>query len=144
MTTTPTHRVTELAREAAVSLGQLIGQHLKIARLEATAELQAVSRRARLIAVLAALIAVGYGLAMAGLAVAIGGRGAVGVPLVIVGLAHMAGGGAGLAFAPLRRRGSRLLGNTTAALSRSLAALESATAPPSALVSPSPENVHAR
>jgi hypothetical protein len=106
MTTTSTQGVTGLARETAMGLGHLIGQHLKIARLEIGAELRAVSRRARFVAVLAGLVAVGYALAMAGLAVVIGGRAAEGIPLAIIGLAHMAGAGAVLVFLPSRARGS--------------------------------------
>ena len=47
---------------------------------------RAFARRARLVAVLATLFALGYAMAMAGLAVVIGGRAAVGIPLLIIGL----------------------------------------------------------
>jgi hypothetical protein len=121
--------ISELAREAALDLGHLLGQHVKVARLELTAELHTMGRRAYLIAVLAALIALGYSLAMAGLAFVIGGNAAVGIPLVIIGLSHMACAGAGLVLAPLRKRGSHLMGNSSAAMNRSLEALEEATTP---------------
>jgi len=87
-----------------MDLGHLVGQHVRIARLEVTAELLALSRRARLVGVLAALIGVGYALAMVGLAVLIGGRLAVGAPLLITGLAHIGGAGAALLLVPLRAR----------------------------------------
>ena len=63
--------VTGLARETALSLGHLVGQHVKVARLEIAAEVRAMGRRATVVAVLAVLVAIGYALAMAGLAVAI-------------------------------------------------------------------------
>lgn len=121
--------VSVLAREAALNLGHLFGQHVKVAQLELKAEMHAMGRRASMIAVFAALLALGYGLAMAGLAVVIGGHPAVGLPLVVIGLAHMAGAGVGLVLVPLRRRGSHLMDNSTAAMNSSLAALDKATAP---------------
>jgi fatty acid desaturase len=121
--------VTALAREAALGLGHLVGQHVKVAQLELKVELHAMGRRASMIAVLLTLIALGYGLAMAGLAVVIGGHTNVGLPLVVIGLAHVAGAGVGLLFSPLRPHGSHLMDNSTAAMNSSLAALDKATAP---------------
>jgi fatty acid desaturase len=122
MTTTSTPNVTDLARESAISLGHLVGQHVKVARLELAAEVRVMGRRATVVAVLAALVAIGYALAIAGLAVAIGGRAELGIPLVVVGLAHVVGAGAGLVFGPLRARAPRLrpMRNTAAAIDRAL------------------------
>jgi fatty acid desaturase len=122
--------VSALAREAALNLGHLLGQHVKVAQLELKAEMHGMGRRACLIAVLATLVALGYGLAMAGLAIVIGGHTTVGLPLVIIGLIHIAGAGVGLMLSPLRRRGSHLMDSSTAAMNSSLAALDKATAPP--------------
>jgi hypothetical protein len=119
-----------LAREAAMDLAHLLGQHVKVAQLELTAELHAMGRRAYLVAVLATLVALGYGLAMAGLAVVIGGHAAVGYPLVIIGLAHIVGAGMGLLLAPLRPRGSQLMDSSQSAMNSSLAVLDKATALP--------------
>jgi fatty acid desaturase len=129
-----------LAREAALGLGHLLGQHVKVAQLELKAEMHGMGRRACLIAVLATLVALGYGLAMAGLAVVIGGYSAIGLPLVVIGLVHIAGAGVGLMFSPLRPRGAHLMDSSTAAMSTSLAALDKATSPS---VLPSPENPRA-
>jgi hypothetical protein len=117
-----TEGVTGLARETALSLGHLVGLHVKVARLEIAAEVRAMSRRATAIAVLAALVAIGYALAIAGLAVAIGGGAEVGIPLVIAGGAHVVGAGAGLIFGPLRARSPQLqpMPNTAAAVDRAL------------------------
>jgi fatty acid desaturase len=130
MKLSPTPGISALAREAALDFGHLIGQHVKVAQLELTAEMHAMGRRAVLFGVLVTLIALGYGLAMAGLAVLIGGQAAVGIPLVIIGLAHVAGAGVGLMLAPIRPRGSRLMDNSKAAMNTSLAALDKATTPP--------------
>ena len=128
--------VSALARETALSLGHLLGQHVKVAQLELKAELHAMGRRACLIAVLATLVALGYGMAMAGLAVLIGGHSAVGLPLVIIGLVHIAGAGVGLLLSPLRAGRGRLMDSSATAMSSSLAALDKATASP---VMPLPE-----
>ena len=122
MTPPATQNVTDLARASALSLGHLIGQHIKVARLEIAAEVRVMGRRATVVAVLAGLVAIGYALAMAGLAVAIGGGAELGIPLVVTGLAHVVGAGAGLVFGPLRARPSppQALRNTTAAIDRAL------------------------
>src|SRR4051794_34300478 len=121
MTSTSTQNVTDLARDSALSLGHLIGQHVKVARLELAAEVRVMGRRAIVVAVLASLVAIGYALAIAGLAVAIGGAAELGIPLAVVGLAHVVGAGAGLVFGPLRARPPQLpMRNTTAAIDRAL------------------------
>ena len=122
MTPTSAEGVTGLARETALSLGLLVGQHVKVARLEIAAEVRAMGRRTTVVAVLAVLVAIGYALTIAGLAVAIGGGAELGVPLVVIGLAHVVGAGAGLAFGPLRARPAQLpaMRNTTAAIDRAL------------------------
>jgi len=122
MTTASTHDVKDLARETVLSLGHLVGQHVKVARLELAAEVRAMSRRAVAVAVLSALVAIGYALAIAGLALAFGGGDELGIPLVVVGLAHVVGAGAGLVFGPLRARAARRhpMRNTAAAVDRAL------------------------
>jgi fatty acid desaturase len=86
-----------------------------------------MGRRACLIAVLATLVALGYGLAVAGLAVVLGGHAPVGLPLIVIGLVHVAGAGVGLALAPLRPHGSPLMEDSTTAMNRSLAVLDKVT-----------------
>jgi hypothetical protein len=122
MTPTASEGVTGLARESALSLGHLIGLHFKVARLEIAAEVRAMGRRATTVAVLAALVAIGYALAIAGAAVVIGGAAELGIPLVVVGAGHVVGAGAGLVLGPLRARAAhrQLMGNTSAALDRAL------------------------
>jgi hypothetical protein len=129
MSGTATQGLSELFRETAASLGHLVGQHLLVARLEIAAEARAMSRRFLRIAVLAALIAVGYVLAAAGLALVIGSRAGVGLPLVIIGVLHFAGAGAALSVVLMRARGPHLMGHTTAAVTGTVATLTAAPSP---------------
>lgn len=88
--------IRRLVRQTADGLADLVGQHLKLARLELTREVFKAARRARVIALLALLAVVGYGLTMAGLAVWLGDNHRVGVALLGVGLAHVVGAAIGM------------------------------------------------
>jgi len=129
MSSRDTPGVSALVREAALDLGRLVGQHVKLAHLEFKAELHGMGRRACIIAMLAALVALGYALVMAGLAVVIGGNFAVGIPLLAIGLIHVAGAGVGLVFAPRRKSGAQVMNTSTTAMTRSIEALQETTAP---------------
>jgi hypothetical protein len=137
-----TQGVTGLAREAAMDFGHLVGQHVKIAQLELSAEMHALGKRACIVAGLAALIFLGYAFGMAGVAFVLGGHSSVGLPLALIGLVHVVGGGSGLAFVLLRARGSHLMNHTADAMNRGLAALDGVA--PSPPVKSSLEQVHAR
>ncbi|HEY5284368.1 MAG TPA: phage holin family protein [Polyangia bacterium] len=115
--------VVGLARETADALGRLTIQHLRLARLEIKADLRAMGLQAGLIAVLAALATVGYGLTMAGLAAMLGGAVAVGTPLLILGIVHVVGAGAGILIAVSRLRRMRLMNATAGEVNQSLAPL---------------------
>lgn len=141
MKTTSSPGISALAREAAMDLGHLLGQHVRVAQIEMKVELHAMGRRASLIAVLATLIALGYGTTLVGVALALGGYATLGLPFVIIGLIHVAGAAVGLMFSPLRPRGSHLMDSSTTAMNSSFAALEKATV---AAGPCHPENAHAR
>jgi hypothetical protein len=87
-----------------------------------------MGRRVRIIAILTALLAVGYALAMAGLAVLIGGNTAVGVPLLAIGGGHVVLCGAGILVAS-RRRETHLMDATVEQVGRSLNTIRLATEP---------------
>lgn len=112
-----------LARETADALGQLTVQHVRLARLEIKADLRAMGMQAGLIALLAAIAVVGYGLVMAGLAFILGGGTTGGIPLVIIGIIHVAGSGVGILIATTRLRRVRLMNTTAGEVNRSLAPL---------------------
>jgi hypothetical protein len=124
--------VLELIRQTAEGLADLLGKHLKLARLEFTGDLLKVASRARLILVLGALLAVGYALAMAGLAVCVGGNRAVGVSLLILGGVHLGPCSLGLRAVVRRLGGMQLMDDTSGEAQRSFATLglRPAAAPP--------------
>ncbi len=115
--------VVGLVRETADALGRLTVQHLRLARLEIKADLRVMGRQAGLIAVLAALVTVGYGLTMAGLAFVLGDGTAVGIPLLVIGAVHIAGAGVGILIAMSRLRRLHLMNATADEMNQSLAPL---------------------
>jgi hypothetical protein len=120
--------VVGLARETADALGRLTVQHLRLARLEIKADLRAMGLQAGLIAVLAGLGTVGYGLTMAGLALFLDGGSKGGIPLLIIGGVHVLGAGAGILIVLARLRRLRLMNATTDEVNQSLAPLGIGTA----------------
>lgn len=116
-----------LVREAALDLGHLVGQHVQLAKLEFKVELHAMGRRVLILAALAAVLAVGYALAMAGLALVIGGNLPLGIPLSAIGLCHVVGAVVGLVIVPRRGAGSHLMSTSTTAMNDSLQALKDST-----------------
>jgi hypothetical protein len=128
-TGTQSEGVFALVRETADGLGELVGQHFKLARLELAADMESLGARARELAVFAALVLVGYTLAMVGLASLVGGMSRMGWALLAVGLVHVAGGAAGMARAVARSRGTKLMDATAGEMSRSVATLGSAATP---------------
>jgi Putative Actinobacterial Holin-X, holin superfamily III len=112
-----------LVRETADGLGHLVALHVKLARCELTQELRSMAGRAGLIAVLTALLLIGYALAMAGVAVFIGGNRLVGGPLVMVGIGHVAVSGGGLFWCQRRTSARRVLEATGIEAKRTLAVL---------------------
>jgi hypothetical protein len=117
-----------LARETADALGQLTVQHLRLARLEIKADLRTMGLQAGLIAVLVALAIVGYGLTMAGLAVILDGGSTGGIPLLIIGIVHVAAAGVGILITVVRLRRMRLMNATANEVNQSLAPLGLGTA----------------
>jgi len=115
--------VVGLARETADALGRLMVQHLRLARLEIKADLRAMGLQAGLIAVLAALATVGYGLTMTGLAIMLDGGAKGGIPLLVIGAIHVLGAGAGLLVTVVRLRRLRLMNATADEAAQSLAPL---------------------
>ena len=115
--------VVGLARETADALGQLTVQHLRLARLEIKADLRTMGLRAGLIAVLAALATVGYGLTMAGLAIILDGGSKGGIPLLAIGIVHVVGAGVGILVVVYRLRRLRLMNATADEVNQSLAPL---------------------
>jgi uncharacterized membrane protein YqjE len=119
-----------VARDTADALAKLTLQHLRLARLEIRADLRAMGMQAGLLAVLAGLAIVGYGLTMAGLAVIIGGSLQKGMPLFLIGLAHVLAAGAGILIALARLRQWRPMNLTADEVNRTLIPLGIGDVPP--------------
>jgi hypothetical protein len=116
-----------LVRQTAEGLADLVGQHLKLARLELTGDLLAAVRRARVLLVLVLLAVVGYALTMAGIAVAVGGHQRVGVALLAVGVIHL--GLAGVSMLLATRKRSPLMDASVDEAKQSLESLSAASLP---------------
>jgi hypothetical protein len=125
----PGEGILHALRETIDGLGDLVGQHLRLARLELKSDLVAALGRARTIAVLALLVGLGYGMAMAGLAVWLGGAAGVGFALMAVGAGHLVVGGAGLFLLGRPRHAAPMLSATSDGVRRSLETLTSTNTP---------------
>ncbi len=126
MRAAPTPGVAELVRETADGLADLVGQHLKLARIELAAGLQLLGRRGLAVALFAALIVVGYTLGIVGLAAFLGGFSTAGRWLLAISLVHVGVGAVGMSRAVARLRGTALMEMTAGQMSHSLATLGSA------------------
>lgn len=115
-----TEGVIGLMRETADALGRLTVEHLRLARLEIKSDLRTMGRQAGAIAVLVALAVVGYALAMAGLALLLGGSTATGGPLLIIGVAHLLTAMVAIAVVRARMRRVRLMDTTANEMSQTL------------------------
>jgi len=115
--------VLALAREAADALGDLTIEHLRLARLEMKADLQAIARRTAVLMTLGTLLVVGYGLGMAGLAIVLGEGVSAGAALLLIGGSHFLVAGVAIVIALLRLRRTRLLATSAGVMSQSLSPL---------------------
>lgn len=126
-----TGRALQLIRETVDGLGHLIAQHVKLARLELSADLRALGARAAGLVALAVLLVVGYTLALTGVALLIGGARALALPFLGIGGAHVVVAALG-AWAVTRARRARPLAATKAELDQTADALAAALRAPSA------------
>jgi hypothetical protein len=112
-----------LVKETASGFGQLVGDHIRLARLEMTAEAKSYARDVALLLCAGFIVAVGYvlGCIAAGTALAR----LVGAPLAFVALAgvHLIVGGIALALIARRMKSIQLMRETKHEVSRSVSAL---------------------
>jgi uncharacterized membrane protein YqjE len=110
-----------LVRELVDAVGALVAAHLRLARVELTADVSQVVRRAALAGLALALALVGYGLACTAGALALAR--VVGAPLGLLALAGLHLAGATLVFTVWRARGaSAPLEDSRAEIDRTVAA----------------------
>jgi len=111
-------------RESAIGFGHLLGLHLKIARLELRFELLGLGLRLRIMALMTAFGVAGYTLALAGLALIVGGRTQTGMPFLVIGAGHLLL--VGLMFLSLHVRKSHFMGESAEAMRKSILDLKNA------------------
>jgi Putative Actinobacterial Holin-X, holin superfamily III len=117
-----------LVRETLDGIGRLIGEHLKLARLEFEADLRAYGRALVTLLLVVGIFALAYGLACVGLAVLLSRWIALSTAFFLLAGAHvvLAATAGGLAVARLRN--TQPMRETAQAVERSVTALAGATA----------------
>jgi hypothetical protein len=115
--------IISLVKETADGLGRLIGDHVKLARVELVADAKSYARGGGLLVGAAMILLLGY--AMAWIAGALALARVIGAPLAFgaVALLHLVAGGVALAAAARRIRRTHLMDDTAAEVSRSVGAL---------------------
>jgi uncharacterized membrane protein YqjE len=119
-----------LVRETAEGLGKLLGDHVRLARIELVADVKSYTRELSLLLTAVVILILGYAFAWiaGGLALArvIGGPLAFGA----VAAVHLIAGGFAAAAAARKARATRPLQGTAAEVERSVRALKNPALPP--------------
>ena len=119
-----------LVKETAEGLGKLLGDHVRLARIELVADIKGYSRDVALLVVASVIVIIGYAFAWVagGLALArvIGGPLAFG----LIAFVHLVAGAIVAVVAARRARGNRPLQETAAEVERSVRALKHPALPP--------------
>jgi hypothetical protein len=112
-----------LVKETASGFGQLVGDHIRLARLEMTADAKSYVRGAGLLLAAGFILAIGYGLACIAAGTALARL--MGAPLAFVCLAvlHLAVGAVALALVMRRMKDVQLMQETKHEVSRSVSVL---------------------
>jgi len=112
-----------LVRETASGFGQLVADHIRLARLEMTADAKTYVRDGGMLLVGGFILAVGY--AMACIAAGLALSRVIGGPMAFGGLAllHLIVGAVALGLIMRRMKGVQLMQGTKEEVSRSISAL---------------------
>jgi uncharacterized membrane protein len=112
-----------LVKETASGFGQLVADHIRLARLEMTADAKSYARDIAMLAVGGFIVAVGYGLACIAAGTALAPL--MGAPLAFVCLAllHLVVGAIALSVIVRRMKSLQLMNETKQEVSRSVDAL---------------------
>jgi hypothetical protein len=115
--------VVGLLRETADGLGQLIADHIKLARLEMAADVRSYSQGVAMLVVAGLVLALGY--ALGWLAVGLALARVCTAPIAFGGIAalHLIAGGIAVSAAIKRMKKTRLMRESAAEASRSVSAL---------------------
>jgi hypothetical protein len=117
----------QLVRETLDGLGRLVSQHVKLARLELSADLRAMGTRVASVVALALLMLLGYALTMVGLALLLAGDRRLAFAFGAVGLVHLLGAGAAMLVLVARGERLQVMKSTATELAHSADALIAAT-----------------
>jgi uncharacterized membrane protein YqjE len=112
-----------LVKETASGLGQLVGDHIRLARIEMTADAKTYVRDASMLVVGGFILAAGYGLAC--IAAGLGLARIIGGPLAFASLAvlHLVVGGIALVSMLRKMKQVQLMHETKQEVTRSVSAL---------------------
>ncbi len=115
-----------LVRETLDGIGRLVGEHLKLARLEIQADMRIYGRALVTLLLVAGIFALAYGLACVGLALMLSRWMALGSAFFLLAGAHVVIGAAAGGFAVSRLRRLQPMRESAHEVSRSVMALTSA------------------
>ncbi len=118
--------VLSLVRETIEGLGRLVGDHLKLARIELQADIKVYGRSLAVLAIVAAIVGVGYVMACIGMAILLGRwLGDAGGFFVVAG-AHALMGAIAASVAVRHLHAAQPMRQTVQEVSRSVSALAAA------------------
>jgi uncharacterized membrane protein YqjE len=123
-TTEDGDNIISLVRETADGLGRLMGDHIKLARLELVSDLKAYVQKSVLMTVMAVFLALGYALACIGLSLVLAQWWGSYAGFFAVAGFHVLVGGIGLLVGVRNLRQTRLLDETFNEVSRSVSTLK--------------------
>ena len=115
--------VVGLLRETADGLGQLIADHIKLARLELAADVRSYGQGVAVLVVAGLVLALGYAFAWVAIGLALAR--VIPAPIAFGGIAalHLTAGGIAVSTAIKRMKKTRLMRESAAEASRSVSAL---------------------
>ncbi|HET6282477.1 MAG TPA: phage holin family protein [Polyangia bacterium] len=115
--------IISLVRETADGLGRLVGDHIKLARLELVSDLKAYVRQSVLLTAMVIFLALGYALGCVGLALVLAQWWGAMVGFFVVAGFHLVLGGIGLAIGVRNLRQTHLMDETLSEVGRSVSTL---------------------
>jgi hypothetical protein len=120
-----TEGIIALVKETADGFGQLLADHIKLARLELVADVKTQGARVAAVVLIIPFILLGYALACVGLALVLSKWMGLPEALFLVGGVHVIGGAAGLAVQLAKLKHANLMHETAAEVTQSVATLSS-------------------
>jgi uncharacterized membrane protein len=115
--------IVALIKETADGFGQLIADHIKLARLELVVDLKTQGRRVAAMALIIPLIFLGYGLICVALSLVLSRSMGLPAALFLVGGVHVAAGAIGVAIAVAKLKRANIMQESASEVSRSITTL---------------------